>query len=82
MIITYIYRDEGDSDALNWLYIEFEISIIDGGYLIQGVKEKGMLSEARTFDECRSNIEDLVRGWFEAFPNERERFKVKEDNMK
>ena len=76
MIITYTHYDGHWIDrSEDWLYIDFEISMNDDGYLIQGVTEKGMISQAKTFDECRLMIKDLVEGWLECFPDEKEKYK-------
>lgn len=75
MIITYTHYDGKRIDnAEEWLKIDFDISMNDDGYLIKGIKETGMISQAKTFDECRLMIKDLLEGWFDSFPETKKQF--------
>ena len=47
MKVTYVHYDQkGVEDSKDWLYVDFDISMNDQGYSIQGIKEPGMISQA------------------------------------
>lgn len=51
----------------------------EGGYSAQCLELPGAVSEGETKEETLRNIRDAIEGFLEAFPEEKERLKLKRE---